>query len=384
MRTVESIENAVTASGDPVRVTIADGLIVGVDGKTTASPASRRGALDAQGLALCPGWIDLQINGAFGRDFTEEPESVWDVAAALLDRGVTSFLPTLVSAPTEAYERALAILREGPPDAAPRARALGLHLEGPFLASEKKGAHDARHLLSPNDLARGLLPPWLADPLVRMVTLAPELPEALPLVRLLAERGKVVSAGHSNADLGAAVAAFDAGVTAGTHLFNAMSGLHHRHPGLAAAILTDPRVTAGVIADGVHVHPTMLRLACAHLRPDRLVLVSDAMAAAGMGPGRHTLAGRSVIVDEDSARLEDGTLAGCPFLLDDLLRRVRKLLPEIPRRDVVAAVTANPARLLGLRQGRIEPGRPADLVLVDENGRAEYVLLGGRICKEPE
>ncbi len=370
-------------SGEAIRLGVVGGDIAEVMPDSASCPTPKDAVLDAQGLTLSPGWIDLQVNGAFGRDFTEEPRVIWDVARDLLDRGVTSFLPTLITAPAEAYEKALDVLRKGPPDDAPRSRVLGLHLEGPFLAPDKKGAHAARDLLGPEEVLSGPLPPWLTDPLVRMVTLAPELPGALDLIRLLVERGKVVSAGHSDASFDVAQAAFDVGVTGGTHLFNAMSGLHHRHPGLAAALLIDPRVTVGLIADGVHVHPAMLRLAMERLLPERLILVSDAMAAAGMPPGRHTLAGRTVVVDDGAARLEDGTLAGCPLLLDDILLRVLHLVPNVPRPDILAAVTVNPARLLGLRRGRLEPGRPADLLLLDEQGHPVYVMIDGRLCKEP-
>ncbi len=384
MREVHLIKNALAPSGETICLEVIGGTIAKTGSDSAGAALLDDTILDAKGLTLSPGWIDLQVNGAFGHDFTEEPRAIWEVARGLLDRGVTSFLPTLITAPVEAYERALDVLRRGPPDGAPRARVLGLHLEGPFLAPEKKGAHDDEHLLGPEAVLGAPLPHWLTAPSVRMVTLAPELPGAIHLIRLLAEKGKVVSAGHSVASFDVAKAAFDAGVTTGTHLFNAMSGLHHRHPGLAAALLTDPRVQAGLIGDGIHVHPAMLRLAMEHLLPDRLVLVSDAMAAAGMPPGRHTLAGRTVIVDDTSARLEDGTLAGCPLLLDDVFRSVRHLVPELPLTDLLLAVTANPARLLNLTQGRLDSGSPADLVLLDGDGRARYVMIDGRLCKEPD
>lgn len=317
---------------------------------------------DAAGLILAPGFLDLQVNGGFGLDFTADPETIWDVAAGLPRYGVTGFLPTIITSPPETTQAARRVLRDGPPRQWAGARPLGLHLEGPFLNPGKKGAHNPAHLRLPSAAA---IADWSVAAGVRLVTLAPELPWAGDAIGMLSGRGVVVSAGHSLATYDEAVAGFDAGARYATHLFNAMPTLHHREPGLAAAALADPRVVVGLIPDGLHVHPALVDLVWRLLGPDRLNLVTDAMAAMGMAPGEYALGDFQVTVDETSARLPDGTLAGCILSLDVILRAfigfTGALLPA-----ALATVTTTPARLLGLHEnlGRIAPGLAADLVLM--------------------
>jgi N-acetylglucosamine-6-phosphate deacetylase len=213
---------------------------------------------------------------------------------------------------------------------------------------------------------------------VRLVTLAPELPGARAVIATLAARGAVVSAGHSLATYDEAAAGFDAGARYATHLFNAMPTLHHREPGLAAAAMADPRVTVGLIPDGLHVHPTLVSLVWRLLGPTRLNLVTDAMAAMGMPPGEYLLGDFRVRVDENSARLADGTLAGCILSLDAILRAFVSFtgasLPE-----ALATVTTTPARLLGLEDqlGRIAAGLDADLVLMTPDIQIVETFLAG-------
>ena len=291
-----------------------------------------------------PGRIDLQVNGAGGFDLTEQPDSVWRVGAVLPRFGVAAFLPTLVSPSFEIVRRAQAAIAGGPPDGYAGATPLGWHVEGPFLAPTRSGAHDAASLRAPDlDAVAG----WSPGSGIRMVTLAPELPGALDLVRSLVSRGVVVSAGHSAATADEATAGFDAGITAVTHLFNAMSGLDHRKPGLAAAALADDRVTIGLIPDGLHVHPRMVALVRRIVGPDRLAIVSDAMAALGMPPGAYRLAGLDCIVDETSARLPGGGLAGSVIGLDRAVANLAAFA-GIPAAEAELAATVVPARLLGL------------------------------------
>jgi N-acetylglucosamine-6-phosphate deacetylase len=376
---------------------------------------------DATGLVVAPGFIDLQINGAVGVDLSSQPERMADVAAALPRWGVTAWLPTIVTGPADVRRRALATLagladvdtthaagRADAADAADgrgsgpaRAVPLGLHFEGPFLASERRGAHDRTHLTAPSttaviDVLDGER--WSRDRGVALVTLAPELSGALDLVRALAERGVVVSLGHSSATAAEARAAADAGATYVTHLFNAMGPLHHREPGLAGVALTDERLYAGVIADGLHVDPAVVDLAARSLG-DRLSLVTDAVAALGVPAGRVPLGGASADVspDDGAVRLADGTLAGSTLSLDQAVRNVvtfgARGLGGRGHDDApgaltalataVRAVTATPAAVLGLTdRGVVAEGAVGDLVMLTPTGEVVATVIGGRVVHD--
>lgn len=360
---------------------IEDGTVLISEGRIRAAggpdlpvnPAA--GVRDATGLILTAGLLDLQVNGGFGHDFTADPTTIWDVAARLPRYGVTGFLPTIITSPPEVTRSAQAVLRDGPPAGWAGARPLGLHLEGPFLNAGKKGAHNPAYLRAPSMEA---VAGWSPASAVRLATLAPELPGALDTIRALSGRGVVVSAGHSLATYDEAVAAFAAGTRYAPHLFNAMPALHHREPGLVAAALGDPRVTAGLIADGLHVHPALVALAWRLLGRERLNLVTDAMAAMGMPPGEYMLGDYRVTVDETSARLPDGTLAGCILSLDAILRQFVACTGAAAA-DALATATATPARLLGLEGelGRIAPGSAADLVLMTPDLHVVETFVAG-------
>lgn len=290
------------------------------------------------------GLIDLQVNGAAGHDLTTDPASVWSVGAALAAHGVEAFLPTLVSPSYAIVDQAREVLVAGPPPGYRGAVPLGWHVEGPFLSPARAGAHDPAALRRPDPAA---VADWSPTTGVRMVTLAPELPRALEVVAALADRGVVVSIGHSEASHDEARSAFDAGARFVTHLFNAMPPLGHREPGIVGAALADERITLGLIPDGLHVHPTVVRLAWRLVGPTRLAVVSDAIAALGMPPGRYRLAGREVVVDERSARLPDGVLAGSVLPLDAAVRNLATFA-GIDVAEARRAATDVPARLLGL------------------------------------
>jgi N-acetylglucosamine-6-phosphate deacetylase len=346
-------------------VVVAGGRIAGVGGDVPAAAP----VLAADGLLVGPGLIDLQCNGAVGIDLATAPERLWEMAAALPRGGVTAWLPTIVTGPPEVRRRALAALRAGPPpgdDDRPRAEPLGLHLEGPFLAPERRGAHPAEHLAAP-DPAVVAGEGWAGA--VRLATLAPELPRALDLVRALVAAGIVVSAGHSSATAAEARAAAAAGATYVTHLFNAMAPLGHRAPGLPGVALGDERFRVGLIADGVHVDPVVVAVAARALG-DRLTLVTDAVAPMGT-PG----AG-------DAARLPDGTLAGSTLTLDQAVRNLAQWA-GLPLAAALAAATSAPARVLGLAdRGTIAVGAVADLVLLDEAGGLVATVAGGRVAHD--
>jgi N-acetylglucosamine-6-phosphate deacetylase len=337
-----------------------------------------RGAkiIDANGLTVSPGYIDWQLNGGFGLDFTEKPESMWEVALRLVEHGVTSFLPTIVTAPLEVYAAAQEALRSGAPVGFSGAQPLGLHLEGPYLNAGKKGAHNPLYLRTPStDETRN----WSRENGVRVVTLAPELPGALALIRALRQKGVVVSAGHSLATFEQALEAFGAGISCVTHLFNAMPALDHRAPGLIAASLSQPGVTAGLIPDGIHSHPAMVALAWKHKGPRRMAIVTDAMAALGMPAGVYGLGDFRVIVDEDSARLENGTLAGSIVRMDQAVRNLMSFT-GCSLAQAVGAASINVARLIGAQgKGRLQPGAEADLLLLDDNANLMATIARGKL-----
>jgi N-acetylglucosamine-6-phosphate deacetylase len=349
--------------------------------------------LDATGLVVAPGLIDLQCNGAGGIDLTAEPERLWEVAAILPRWGVTAWLPTIVTSPEEVRQRALAALAASPPTpfgAAP----LGLHFEGPFLAPERRGAHAPTHLHAPDS---ALIDGWSRKAGVALVTLAPELPGASDVLAELVDRDVVVSLGHTSATAAEAAAAVDLGARAVTHLFSAMAPLHHREPGLVGVALTDDRLTVGVIADGVHLHPAVVDLAARALGP-RLALVTDAVAALG-APAAGRLGGEDgggsalrrvrlgdleAVADDRAVWLADGTLAGSVLSLDQAVANAMAFAGlELDR--AVRAASETPARLLGLtgERGAIVPGAVGDVVLLDVTGGGVEVVatvIGGEVA----
>ena len=323
---------------------------------------------------IAPGFIDLQVNGAYGLDLTTDGSGVAGVAARLPETGVTSFLATLITSPFESYSERVSDVRRASLDVT-GANVLGIHLEGPYLNPLKRGAHNPALLraVDVDEIMR-----WAGGDMIRIVTLAPELPGALEAVRRLHYRGIVVSAGHSNATFDETLAGLQAGVTWGTHLFNAMRALDHREPGLPGALLAS-RVPCGLIADGIHVHPAMVKLAFQIKSASGITLITDAMAAMGMSPGRYKLSDRDVIVDGASARLADGTLAGSILTIDQAVRNAAEFT-GCSLTEAITMATATPARLLGLeRKGRIAPGCDADVVILDEALHVTHTLVAGQV-----
>jgi N-acetylglucosamine-6-phosphate deacetylase len=335
------------------------------------APGSR--VVTEAGDTVVPGFIDLQVNGLAGHDAASGADAIAAISGDLPRYGVTGFLPTLISRP---LDEAIAFVGDCAAAAAPGARVLGAHVEGPFLNPKYRGAHDPECLLLPKpENVRRLLarPP-------RVMTLAPELPGALQAIRTLAAAGVIVSAGHSGASFAEAQEALVAGVRFGTHLFNAMAPLHHREPGLPGALLEEQRVTVGLIADGIHVHPSMLSLAIRIASADRVALTTDQTAAAGSPPGRYVIAGRETISDGTSARLADGTLAGSASTMDRQVHLVARL-QGVTLRQAVQMASLTPARVLGIQDesGVVRGGARADLVVLDPEQRVRLTLIGGQV-----
>lgn len=325
------------------------------------------------GDTIVPGFIDLQVNGLAGHDAASGADAIAAISRDLPRHGVTGFLPTLISRPLDA---AVAFVGECAAANAPGARVHGAHVEGPFLNPRYRGAHDPDCLLLPKpEHVQRLLdrPPLL-------MTLAPELPGALDAVRLLTAAGVTVSAGHSAASFDEAQAAFGAGVRFGTHLFNAMTPMRHRDPGLPGALLGEQQVTVGLIADGIHVHPFMLSLAIRMAGPGRVALTTDQTAAAGSPPGPYSIAGRETISDGTSVRLADGTLAGSAATMDQMVRLIAGL-PGVDLRQAVEMATLTPAGAIGIhtKAGSIRSGGTADLAVLDHKQRVRLTMVGGRV-----
>ena len=350
--------------------------IIAVGSASTLTRPAGAQLLDARGLSVAPGFVDGQLNGGFGLDFTEKPASIWDVAARLPEHGVTSFLPTIITAPMEVYAAAQQVLQAGPPAGFRGAQPLGLHFEGPYLNPGKKGAHNPAYLRTPSTAETES---WSRKNGVWVVTLAPELPGAQSLISALRRKGVVVSAGHSLASYEQAWDGFIAGISCATHLFNAMPPLDHRAPGLIAASLQAPKTVVGLIPDGIHAHPAMVALAWKHKGPRHMAIVTDAMGALGMPPGKYVLGDFEVTVDEVSARLENGTLAGSMLHMDQAVRNLMAFT-GCSLAQACGAASATPARLVRASQkGRLQPGADADLVLLDKQANLMATIVKGEV-----
>jgi N-acetylglucosamine-6-phosphate deacetylase len=357
-------------------VMISGGIITAVGRQDELPCPVGAESVDNGGLNLVPGFIDLQVNGGFGMDIAIAPETIWRVGEYLTRFGVTSFLPTIISSPSGTIHHAQELLHHGPPPGYSGARVIGLHLEGPYLNPEKCGAHDAAYLTLPE---AGIYEQWSPSSHVRLVTLAPELPGAIPAIRTLVQNGVLVGAGHSQADYAQAMAGFEAGIHYGTHLFNAMPAFNHRQPGLVGAILGDDRLTAGLILDGIHIHPNMVQFAWKILGPHRTSLVTDAVAALGMPPGEYRLGHRTAFADGSSVKLSDGHLAGSLLSLDQALRNLLRFT-GCSLSEALATVTHVPANLLHLESslGSLAIGSKADLVLLTPDAHIARVWINGK------
>jgi N-acetylglucosamine-6-phosphate deacetylase len=354
-----------------VESALVDGRLVPGDVEILGGRVSGVGLASPNGRGIAvPGLVDLQVNGFAGVDFLGADADGYRLAGeALLETGVTSYLPTFITAPEEQLVAALRALpgdSEGP-------RILGAHLEGPFISALRLGIHPAEARRNPDpDLLERLLD---AGP-VRLVTLAPELPGASALVERLLRREIAVSLGHSDATAEQANAAFELGVRSVTHLFNAMRPFHHRDPGIVGAALARPDVVIQLIVDWVHVAPVSAAMVW-QAAQGRLALVTDAMSGAGLDGGTYRLGDLDVEIRDGVARGATGALAGSTLTLIDAVRNLHSL--GVPLEDAVGAATEVPARVLRLpASGRIGVGLPADVVILSEELEIERVLVEGR------
>ena len=357
-------------------VEVTDGRIAQVAG---ARPGLDAPVVDLEGAWLLPGYVDLHVHGGGGHNVSDSLEEMEQAVAFHRGHGTTATLVSLVTAPEDALtaqlEWAAELVRRGP---TLRGHVLGSHLEGPFLSARRCGAQNEAHMVPPDPALLERLRAVAGDTL-RMVTIAPELPGALELIRTLSSAGVIAALGHSDATYEQALEAIDAGANHATHLFNAMPPMLHRKPGLVGAAL-ETGITCELINDGRHVHPAIVRLVF-DLIP-ATVLVTDAIDATGVGDGQFELGGQEVLVQAGEARLSaTGSLAGSTLTMDRALRNAVKTSGlSVDRAS--AAASLMPARALGLDHelGSIAPGRSADMIVLDDDLQVTDVMAGGRWC----
>lgn len=358
-----------SGSIEDATVIVRDGAIAEVRSGLDSSADLRTGGV------IAPGYIDMQLNGGYGLDFTGDPETILEVSRRLPATGVTTYLPTRITSAIDTYvpwlRRAEQVLRE-----AKGAWPAGIHLEGVYFSHRRYGAHNPDFLRAIN--VEEINTRYAASDAVRVVTLAPELPGALDAIRSLRARGIIVSAGHTNGTWAEAQAGIEAGINWGTHLFNAMPGPESREPQISTALLLG-NVPVGMIVDGVHLHPGIVDLAYRAKGAKGITLVTDSMAAMGQGPGVYKLGIYNVIVDERCARLETGSLAGSIVTMD---AEVRHMMAQTgcSLAEALTMASTNAADLLGLpNKGRIRPGADADIVVLDEGQRVLHTIIGGEV-----
>ena len=339
--------------------------------------AADRECVDLQGARVIPGLVDVHTHGNSGADFSDgDYDGLVKMAAYLARNGVTSFAPTSMTLPYDvletAFRTAVRLHREAPEGCA---RLLGIQMEGPFFSEKKKGAQNGAYLRLPDYDAFARLYD-AAEGLLRIVDVAPELAGAAAFARRAAEKC-AVSVAHTDAVYEEAAAVFDAGATHLTHLYNAMPPIHHRHPGPIGAASERESVTAELICDGHHVHPSAVRMAY-KLFPHRICLISDALRCCGMPDGQYTLGGQDVFLSGGVARLSDGTIAGSAANLYDCMRNAVEF--GVPVEEAVLSATAIPAREIGRsgEAGAIADGLPADFVVCGEDLARRAVYLGGK------
>jgi N-acetylglucosamine-6-phosphate deacetylase len=344
--------------------------------------ASFKNILDAKGLIIAPGFIDVHIQGAGGADVLDSSKQALEAISKTCARfGVTGFLGTTVFKP-EGKNDHLTLAAQYVGRDLEGARLLGIHLEGPFISMEKKG------MIQPDSICQPV--PQVLDKIMeitagqlRMMTIAPELSDSLPIIRRLVNSKVIVSFGHSSATYDQTLAGFTAGISHVTHLFNAMASLHHRSPGPLIAIFETPSITTQIIPDGVHLHPAVLKFVFGLLGPRRIVPITDGMQSIGLPEGEYVYNGIEYESKDGVARYKNGTLIGTALGLSQMLKRLTTFT-ACPFDVVIRTVTENPACLLNIedKKGFIATGKDADLVLLDSDFTIHKTIVAGKIVFE--
>ncbi|SMF84952.1 N-acetylglucosamine 6-phosphate deacetylase [Paenibacillus uliginis N3/975] len=333
--------------------------------------------IDGNGMWLIPGMIDVHIHGANGYDMMDGTEaSIQEVSQTCATTGCTSFLATSVSSTMEDLLNMIRCVKSviGREQGA---KIAGIHLEGPYLNPKRKGMQNEKYLRHP-DLDEMKLIFQEAGSLIKMVTIAPELPGGLELISYLKDQGVVIAVAHSDATYEEAKEAFGAGASHVTHCFNGMRPIHHRDPGLIVAAFEEPHVSLQAIVDQVHLHPAIIRLMHRIKGPEGMVLITDALQAMGLGDGEYLFGGHHVTVSEGIARLADGTLASSTVTMNEALRLTVE--NGISLTDAVQMASTSPARILGLsNKGKMEIGYDADFVLLNEKYEVQWTMIEGQL-----
>lgn len=360
--------------------------IISENSKDEAEPTKPLSSIDGQGGWLLSGFIDVHVHGGFSADFMDASRDSFDTITRFhASHGTTGMLATTMTASKDAIEAVLRAAAEYTGAEMPYAALYGVHLEGPFISEKWPGAQNPAHIM---DAKLEWMKQWNSEwpNLIRQLTLAPEKNGSIETIAWLAGQGINTACGHTDAVYEEVIAAADAGLSQAVHTYNAMRGLHHREPGTLGAVLTDDRIAAELIADGVHVHPAAIRLLLAAKPAEKVILITDAMAAAGMPDGEYSLGGLAVIVEAGEARLREGNaLAGSCLTM---ISAVRFMLEHtnLSITEVSRLASGNAARQLGIgdRTGSIVKGKQADLVLTDEKLVVQQTWVKGRSVYEKE
>ncbi|MBE3127218.1 MAG: N-acetylglucosamine-6-phosphate deacetylase [Candidatus Atribacteria bacterium] len=336
--------------------------------------------IEAKDKFVVPGYIDIHVHGGGGSDVMDgEYEAIKQVATTHSRFGTTAFLPTTMTMAKDKIIKSLKSIHEARLKGTGTAEILGIHLEGPYINPEKKGAQKEE------DIKKVSVEEFLefnqaSGNLIRLVTIAPEMPGAIDFIRWLHQQGIIVSVGHSNATYKQVQEGIQAGLSHVTHIFNAMRGLHHREPGVVGAALSSPKLIVEMIADGVHLHPMVLKMLTQIKESEKLVLITDAMRATGFKEGTYDLGGQEVIVTQGQAKLKNGTLAGSVLTMD---KAVKNLVTKvgISLLNAVQMASYNPAKCLGIddRKGSLEINKDADIVILNKNLETELTMVAGKV-----
>jgi N-acetylglucosamine-6-phosphate deacetylase len=334
--------------------------------------------IDAAGAYLMPGFIDLHVHGALGHDVMDaDVQGLLEMAAFFARHGVTSFVPTTLSSTTAETLNALHTIMAAMSSPNPGARIIGAHIEGPYLNPEKAGAQDTTQI---RRAERDEVLLWLDTGIVKLIAIAPEYVENLWLIEECVRRGIVVAAAHTNASYAQIAHASALGLSHLTHTFNGMRGLHHREPGVVGAAFALKSLVCELIADNVHVHPVVMNILWELKGKDRIVLITDATRGTGMPDGTYILGGQTFHVQQQEARLADGTLAGSTATMDSVVANFAEGVGSLA--EIWTTTSYNAARQLCIDDwtGSLEPGKVADLVLIDAGYRVSLTVCGGQLC----